>query len=358
MKLLDGGHDPIASISREIEAQINTPFPQEIPFRFFVVEEEAAFSLGLVYDHFIAGGESIVFLLKGMVDRYTGSQNARSVPPPLLYPGTHGRLFLRYPKEALLALLAIPAMIANCRKSFRPRYSRAQDYHNAFTYFRLGPQQLKALIQTGKQWGVTVNDLFLALLLQALSPIASGRRTALKRTHLAVASIINIRKDLQWDAKGTFGQSLGSFSISHPVPAGISLRQLAEELHRKIAAIKAQKLYLQAFVAMGFLNLLWPLLSEERRARFHQKHYPLWGGATTLNVNTLWDQEGGSAPADYLRAASTGLVSPLIFVITIVGEIVNVGVTYRTVAFSQETVGRVIHEVTHGFEMLDGGNAR
>ena len=34
------------------------------PFRFFAVDAGASFHLGLTYDHFIAGGDSIVVLLK------------------------------------------------------------------------------------------------------------------------------------------------------------------------------------------------------------------------------------------------------------------------------------------------------
>ena len=358
MKLLNGEQDPISSVSREIEAQINTPFTQDEAFRFFVVEEERAFFLGLVYDHFIAGGESILYLLKGMVDRYACGRGAEADPPPSLYPGTHRRLFLRYPKQTFQGILAIPTMIAKARSSFRPRYSRSQDCQNAFTFFRLESPQFRALRRAGKEWGVTVNDIFLALLLRALAPIASGRSAASRRRNLAVASIINIRKDLQWDARGTFGQFLGSFFISHAVPSEISLRQLTEDVHRETSRIKTQKLYLQALVGMSVLNLLWPLLSEERRSRFYQKHYPLWGGVTTFNVNTLWEEGGHALPADYLRAASTGPGSPLIFVITTVGEVVNVGVAFRTAAFSRATVDRIVDEFAHGLAGLDGGDVR
>ena len=62
------------------------------------------------------------------------------------------------------------------RRSFRAAVSGSEDPHNAFAYFRLGSGQLAALRRAGKAWGVTINDLFLASLLLALSPLAAERR--------------------------------------------------------------------------------------------------------------------------------------------------------------------------------------
>ena len=71
------------AISAEIERQLNTPFARDgaiVPFRFFAVPGNGSFRLGLGYDHFIAGGDSIVVLLNKIVDRYAGAPVER--PPP------------------------------------------------------------------------------------------------------------------------------------------------------------------------------------------------------------------------------------------------------------------------------------
>ncbi len=74
--VLAGGADPYAVIEREMERHLNLPFPPDgayVPFRFFVVDAGATFHLGVAYDHFIAGGDSIVALLKGVASRYEGT---------------------------------------------------------------------------------------------------------------------------------------------------------------------------------------------------------------------------------------------------------------------------------------------
>ena len=54
-----GGSEPLAVVSREIEAWINHAFPAQgayQPFRFFaVVRGEQGFHLGVAYDHVLAG---------------------------------------------------------------------------------------------------------------------------------------------------------------------------------------------------------------------------------------------------------------------------------------------------------------
>ena len=123
----------------------------------------AAFRLGLAYDHFIAGGDSIVALLQDIVERYLGRPPAR--PPPDLYPPTFGRLLARETVAFVRGLAALPAQIASCRRGARPKYFDTRDGHNGFVHVRLTPAETATLIARAKEWGVTFNDLLLAVLL-------------------------------------------------------------------------------------------------------------------------------------------------------------------------------------------------
>jgi hypothetical protein len=67
----------------------------------------------------------------------------------------------------------------------------------------------------------------MATLLQALAPFAGEARHAERRRELSVAAIVDVRRDFPPGVAASFGQFLASFRLSHPVPAGISLRQLA-----------------------------------------------------------------------------------------------------------------------------------
>ena len=151
-----------------------------------------------------------------------------------------------------------------------------------FTRVRLSRPAVAALRETAKAWDVTVNDLLLALLLQTLSPLTEERRGKARRNELAVASIVNIRGDCGAAARGAFGQFLSSFHVTHPVPPGVSLENLARDIRRDTARVKREKLYLQTLVAMAAGGLAWRYLTPERRIRFHGKAYPVWGGISSL----------------------------------------------------------------------------
>jgi len=95
----DDGADPRARVQAEMERQLNLPFPAGggiEPFRFFAVEDPPTFHLGLAYDHFVAGGDSIVRLLRRLVEDYYRIAPAGTTPPHVdLYPPGYRRLFAR-----------------------------------------------------------------------------------------------------------------------------------------------------------------------------------------------------------------------------------------------------------------------
>ncbi len=362
LEILPGGSDPLAVVCSEVERQLNAPFPRAHranPFRFFAVVAADSFYLGLAYDHFIAGGDAIALLLKDIAAACTGAvPPSAGGPAPDLYPRTYRDLLARHPGAFAKGLFSLPELIATSRRSFRPRY-QGDGAHNGFACFRLGPTQLAALRRAGKAWGVTLNDVFLASLLLALSPLAAERRQGRRRRDLAVASIVNTRADFGADPRGTFGQFLASFRVAHPVPEGIGLRELAQDVHAETARAKREKLYLQTILALGLSGLIWPFLSVRRREGFFAKYYPAWGGVTALNVTDLWSKSGGDGTQslEYLRAGSTGPLCPLVFAVTTAGDALHVGVSYRTAAFSRATVDDVTAGFIRSIDSLTGADA-
>ncbi|KPK18379.1 MAG: hypothetical protein AMJ67_10575 [Betaproteobacteria bacterium SG8_41] len=337
------GEYPENVLRSEMEAELNASFAVEgpmHPFRFFAVDGGGSFDLGLAYDHFLAGGDSIAVVLGSIVDRYLGGVTADRIARPLdVYPETFVRLFLQQATTVLRGVLSLPRIMSSCRRSFRPPAAAADDDANGFVHFRGEEGELAALIQTGKEWGVTLNDIFLAAALLALSPLAAARTKAPRRRELAVASVVNIRPELQPEPRRTFGQCLASFRVSHLVPEGINLRKLAQDIHVETDRIKRSKLYLVTLLAIGLAGLLWPRLSDRQRRGFFFKHYPVWAGVTMLNINAYWTRPGiANPPIEYLRTASTGPLSPIVFALTTAGDALQVGISYRRSAFSRRTI--------------------
>jgi hypothetical protein len=341
LTILDGGADSRSIAQGEIERQLNGAFPPEgafTPFRFFAIDAGRTFQLGIAYDHFIAGGDSIAVLLEKLVADCAPGASESATWTPRRYPRTYGRLFLRYFGHALRGLARLPSMVASCRRSCRAPCRNDRAATNAFISSRVAPSELAALLRTARDWGVTLNDLFLAMLLTALSGVTPARDPLRRRNELAVGSIVNLRGEFESDAGGTFGQFLASLRVSHPVPAGMGLRQLALEIRSQTERIKRGKLYLQTLIALGWAGLAWRFLTPERRRSFLAKHYPMWVGATTLNIDPLW--HGATAPGgapEYLRAVPTGPLAPMVFAITTFRGAMQLGVSFRIADVSRET---------------------
>jgi hypothetical protein len=256
-------------------------------------------------------------------------------------------------------LFSLPGLFAMTRRTVRPRYQLGDGGHNGFAYFRLGPDRFAALRRAGKASGVTLNDMFLASLMHALSPLAAERRQGRRRRALAVASIVNAREDFGADPRRTFGQFLASFRVTHLVPEGIALGALLQDIHAETLRIKRRKLYLQTIPALGLSSLMWRHLSAPQRQGFFAKYYPAWGGVTTLNVDALWDRHGpdGVESWEYFRAVATGPLCPLVVAVTTARDTLHIGVAFRTAAFARATVDELMAGLVRGIDSLSGTNA-
>ena len=359
LAVVRGGEDPLRVLRSEIERELNAPFPSDgpfVPFRVVAIDAGTAFVLVLTYDHFIAAADSIVVLMHGLTAAYAGNAGVRVRGPLLLYPATTARLFRRYPGAMLRSLWRMGDTAANARRSMRARYPGGPDPHNGFAYYRLEVHEFAALVDTAKAWSVTVNDMLMAILLQALDPVVGERPTAERRHELAVASIMNLRSDFGYDVARTFGQFLSSFLVAHPLPPGTKLQPLARDIHAETSRIKRERLYMHALIAIGAIGAVWRLLSPAQRQAFHAKHYPTWGAITMVNVDPLWKEAGGTRPPpEYVRAVSTGPLAPLVVAVTTSAGVLHAGISYQTAAFTPEAVDAIANGIV---ERIRGLSAR
>jgi hypothetical protein len=344
LRVIAAASDSLAALSRESERELNAGFAADgrlEPFRFFALEDGEGFYLGLAYDHWVAGGDSIVGLLHGLVTCYLQGpgQTASDGVSARRYGPTYARLLRRQFPACVNALWGLPRLAASCRRAFRPRYAAPQDGYNAVSFTRIGAADRARLDACASAWGITSHDLLLAIVLKGLSPLTMRRLQSPTRNEIAVASIVNIRRDLGEEASAALAPYLASFRVSHRTPDDMPLRDLAAAINGQTSEIKQRKRYLQTLLAMGIAGFEWRFMSPLQRQRFFAKHYPVCAGTTPLSVDPLWNGGAGRAPGlDYLRAVSTGPLSPMVLAFTMVGDVINVGITFRTTVFRRDAV--------------------
>jgi hypothetical protein len=343
IEIIDDGGDASAAVCVEIERQMNRAFPATgaiVPFRFFAVPEQSSFRLGLAYDHFVAGGDSIVVLLSNILARYAG--NARAASPPNLYPATFAPLLLRNARTVARGLPWLGRVASSCRRGVRPRYVDESDGYTRFMHVRLDAPASATIRANAKAWDITFNDLLLAVLFFVLAPHVADRQRSTRRREIAVASIVNLRAESGFGTREVFGQFLSSIRLSHPMPEGITLATLAQDIHRETALIKTRKIYLQTLLAVRANAIVWGFLNARRRRHLYAKTYPVLAGLSTLNVNALWNPSGTDAPPpDYLRAVPTGPLTPLVVAATTCGDTLQLGLSYRRAALIAKKIDKI-----------------
>jgi hypothetical protein len=186
--------------------------------------------------------------------------------------------------------------------------------------------------------------LLIALLLRALSPLAIGRRHESQRREIAVASIVNIRKDFDGDDLRAFGQFLASMRVMHAVPEGIALEKLAQDVRNATQPIKRAHLYLRTLYALAAAAGAWRFLSKAQRLRFFTKHYPAWAGISMLDVDPSWP--AAVRPAQlYTRGVSTGPLTPAVLAISTTSTTLSIGVSWRPAALPAEFANHLQTEI-------------
>lgn len=335
--LLGNGLPALDAVAGEIEASINRPFPADgvfDPFRFFAVRDGDGCLVGLVYDHLVAGGDSIAVLMTDIAARYAADRPADIGLARLELPSRTCRsLFARHPGALFRTFVALPGLVRGWRSVVRPKLADIADGTNGFVHFGVDAKNYAHLRAKAKSLGVTTNDLLLAAVMLAVAPLAGKRDPSRRRHAIGVAMIVNLRSDFQLPAGRTFGQFLSSFRVVHPLPEGIPLDTLARDLGEQTARARRQRLHFLTLIAMGLAGALWPFASLQRRQHMYLKYHPVFAGITPLNVDAL-RRHGTAAPGDYLRAASTGPMAPLVVALTTSGGALRVGITYRTTAVS------------------------
>ena len=353
---ISAGDNAGLALNDQIQQQLNTAINLEengTPFRFTVIRTDASFFFSIVYLHVTAGAESLVLLMQDIVNAYLGLKERGLSPPVNLYPDTYGRWLRRHPLIILRKIANLPLLYWQLNHSWRPCYRDEMNVNIGFESFSLDAKRLQLLKQASKAWGVTLNDLFLAFMFKVFASLSDHRVDSKKRNRFSIGTIVNIRNNLEVDSRHTFGLFLGSFVTTHPVPQGINIEQLAGDIQRQTSRIKSTRRYMGTPIDLALSIRSLSILSLERRKKFYQKHYPLWGGLTNMNLNTIWPQPKDEHAINYFRAVSTGPTTPMVLSVTTVQDKVNIGVSYRTTVFTKADIDQVQSEVQGLFKQLE-----
>jgi len=320
------------SLEEHISRELNRRFDDgtEPPFRPFVIQESGFHYAGVVYHHWVADSVSIRSVLREWFVRVYDPQRARAEPLPLARVG-YARFFEPFTCSAATGkgLLAAARWISALRKARRLDLREGIDLRVRFALRHFEPGWLAPVHAAARRRGVTLNDLFLAAIAVVCDRHVPTKHRP-RRYALALGSIVDLRPYFGGELSEAFGLFLG-FTNVLCCPKDLRDRErlirciaLQGEQQKRTGLAQASALRMAAGVAIG------RFVPPERLPQFYQKHLPLTGGISNVNMNRSWATQYHPHPLlDYVRVSPTGPMMPLVFATTTLGDGFHVALTYR-----------------------------
>ena len=228
------------------------------------------------------------------------------------------------------------SLSASPERAFRPCYRDVTDAYNCFALLRVGQAGVTALRARAKRLGVTLHDLMLALLLQALSGFAPERRHAERRSAIAVAAIVNLRSTFGAPAENAFGQFLASLALRIrylPVSPSTSWHLQSMRPPRASSANAFTCARCSPCWAPRWRGRTWTFPSATASTPSTTRHRRASPCSTRENAGPA---EAGTAA--YVRAVSTGPLLPAVLAISTCGSHLSIGVSYRRTVYDATLV--------------------
>ncbi len=321
------------SLENFISEQLNRRFdnPSEPPFRPFLVAENGYYYAGVVYSHWVADSVSIRVLLREWFVRVFDPSRASHTPVALAHAGY--RQFFGDGGGAAIGhgLMTAAQWASTLRRARRVEVRRGYDCAVRWTMRYTPPDWVFSLLSAARRRGATLNDLFMA----GLARVCERHLPLQHRRHrkcLVLGSIVDLRQYVGDEASEAFGLFLGFTNVvcratdllDHERLLKSIALQNAQHKRRGIAHASAFRM-LAGVLAGAILGT-----DAHKHLHFYQKHVPISGGVSNVNMNRSWATEYHPSPLlDYIRVSPTGPSMPLVFATTTLGNMMHFGITYR-----------------------------
>jgi NRPS condensation-like uncharacterized protein len=345
--VVEGGEDVESALADWVTRELNRPFarPRCKPWRFSALRAGAdAHYVIVAYDHWVADSVAARYVLQHVLDRYCGWNRPENLRPLDLYPGTFREVFPHRLGTARLLQAGVHSLgqwMGN-RAVAQVPYASSRQMDIRFECYRAADGTAWRLREFARSLGATVHDVVLAALGRAMAAHLP-RRAMRKGRSLSLGTIVDVRGEAQEDLSDSLGAFLSYFLVRLAADRSMSLTEAVRRVAAATGPIKARRTYLNSMLNMKLAGAVWPHLRETAKPFFMRKTLPMTAGVSNVVIRDRWLTDAAAGDVtEYIRAASTGPILPLVLSPTTLGEEVNVGVSYRTAGFSRGKIADVM----------------
>lgn len=322
---------PGTNFSQWMSHELNEPFAEDsIPFRPFVISENADHYAGVVYHHWAADSYSIRLLLHEWFLRLYEPSEARREP---LRIATRGFWRLFGPGQAGWkleeGLLGVFRWSARFRRARRIEPSTSKELQAHFSLHQAPDGLISSVAAAAKRKGVTVNDVFLATMATVCDKLVPTQRTR-KRPDLGLGTIVDLRSKSRQRMEDQFGLFLGFTSVFCRQNDLADWNRLLARVHQQNQMQKHACAAESSMVRMLSGLLVARIIKKQKLLEFYRKRLALTAGISNVNLNREWPRHHHPSPLlDYVRVSPAGPMMPVVFTPTTLGNQLNIGLTCR-----------------------------
>lgn len=322
--------------------ELNRPFEASpsLPVRLFVLVREGYHYIGRTYQHWIGDAYSMNSLFCRVLAEYLDVEPPAGLGATDRHCPPFRRVFLTSagPYRWCAHVARLAGELVRFGRCHRPAHGDESDVMAQARFPSLSDDTLPRLSAAARRLGVTVNDLMLAALAEAVAVATPERLLDGRRRNLALTSIVDLRPLRPERLQAAMGLYLSYFNVICPWDEA-HFERLLTTIHAQTMAAKARRVYLQALIELQLAVTLWPRIPLARRVAFFSRRKPVGGAVTNIRVPEVWLSGAlGEAVSGWWRVASTGPLVPLVLTVTTAGGRLTCGIATRASGFRSDAV--------------------
>jgi hypothetical protein len=387
-----------ATLQAFFNEELNRAFTSgEVPIRFCILPAprdglhaaagnngspgEESHYLAAVYDHWIADSRAMRELMYRIFERYRSPENVPELPSLSIEvpSGKSFKQLFRKHVGYLTRLAAIRESLRNIWKhrcGYRLNLWDPLNFDSRFVYRELPAGLIERLHRFARANGASVNDLFIAVIGQAVGQYTAADRYSRPRKpmhfakrQIGIGTIVDIRDAACEKLDQVFNLYLSCYTVLLDQPE----KRPPEELTRSVAAettrLKRTFQSVKGYWALESARFWYDLYDSPRFcATLLHKTVPVVAGISNVNMTGSWvdpdrgtmthgSPDGAADPAgprvlDYLRISPAGPLIPLVFTLTTIGGRLSLCVTYRTTTFREPDLLRLVDDFVRRLEQI------
>jgi len=344
-------------IERYAAAELNRPFDpsDRSPIRLAGTTTRYGQRIVLTFPHWLMDGYAAGNLFAHIVRRYLSLPEfevGEGDKVPIGKKSSFQRQELSAARWPFLAMETVRSAIAlrSCYSSCR---GERDDLRVDVNFPSLTGDLLDRLRHFSRANRLTVNDVLLASLAEAILAETPERSDQARRRRVAISSAVDLRQRHPELIHQMPGVHLGFFRVICDDQKSRTFEDHLDVVQKQTARAKRKRTHCQSLAEIAYSNWMWNKLPERERVRHFMNNHPVAAGISNLRHPFLWwSHDGEPIVEHYQRAVPTGMMTPLAIGVTTVEGKISISATKRLSGYDSRQADAIVDRMIERLERL------